>query len=217
MPEEKAPRAQVLDPIDRASEAIFGLLMAVSIIGSLSVATAGRQEIRTMLLSALGCNLAWGLTDAVMYLVRATTENHRRIALLRRLRETADLRVARRMVADALPDQLAGGAGEETLEAIRKRLVAIPVPQTALVARDYLSALGVFALVVLATFPVVVPFLFIRDVPIAMRVSNILALAALYAYGHVLGQYAGGKAWQYGVAIAALGMFLVAVIMALGG
>jgi hypothetical protein len=50
-----------------------------------------------------------------------------------------------------------------------------------------------------------------------MRVSNAVALAILYAYGHVLGHYAGGKAWHYGLAIAALGAGLVAVIMALGG
>jgi hypothetical protein len=46
----------VLDPIERASEAIFRVLMAVRIVGSLRVATAGRQEIRTMLLSALACS-----------------------------------------------------------------------------------------------------------------------------------------------------------------
>ncbi len=74
-----------------------------------------------------------------------------------------------------------------------------------------------FALVVLATFPVVVPFVFMRNTFAAMRVSNGLAVATLYAYGHLLGRYSGGKPWRYGVAIAAVGMVLVAVIMALGG
>lgn len=52
--------ARVLDPIERVSEVIFGLLMAMTFIGALSVATAGREEIRTMMITALGCNLAWG-------------------------------------------------------------------------------------------------------------------------------------------------------------
>jgi Trk-type K+ transport system membrane component len=51
--------ARVLDPIERVSEVIFGLLMAMTFIGSLSVATAGREEVRTMMITALGCNLAW--------------------------------------------------------------------------------------------------------------------------------------------------------------
>ena len=54
MSNEKPMPERVLDPIERASEAIFGVLMAVSITGSLSVATAGRQEIRTLLITALG-------------------------------------------------------------------------------------------------------------------------------------------------------------------
>ena len=31
--------------------------------------------VRTMMLTALGCNLAWGLADAVMYVVRTVTDN----------------------------------------------------------------------------------------------------------------------------------------------
>jgi VIT1/CCC1 family predicted Fe2+/Mn2+ transporter len=121
------------------------------------------------------------------------------------------------VVADELPELLAGAAEQDTLEAIRKALVAIPETRAVLVARDYYAALGVFALVVLATFPVVVPFVFTGNVYVAMRVSNGLAVATLYAYGHLLGKYAGGRAWRYGLTIAAIGMALVAIIMALGG
>ena len=214
---DKPGRERVLDPIERASEAIFGVLMAMTFTGSLNAATAGRQEIGTMLLTAIGCNIAWGLTDAVMYLVAAVVEKRRGVTLLRSVRQTTDFRAAHRLVADELPERLAGGAQEETLEAIRKALVAVPESKTTLAARDYKAALGVFAIVVLATFPVVVPFVFMRDVYAAMRASNGLAVATLYAYGHLLGKYSGGKPWHYGVAIAAVGMVLVAIIMALGG
>jgi VIT1/CCC1 family predicted Fe2+/Mn2+ transporter len=217
MPQEKLRHAPVLDPIDRASEAIFGVLMAVSITGSLSAATVGREEIRTMLITALGCNLAWGLTDAVMYLIGAATEKHRRATLLGRIRETTDIDAAHRLIAEELPDRLAGSAEPDTLEAIRKALVSTPDAGVALSARDFYAALGVFALVVLATFPVVVPFVFMRNVAAAMRVSDGLAVATLYAYGHLLGRYSGGSPWRYGLAVAAIGVALVAAIMALGG
>jgi VIT1/CCC1 family predicted Fe2+/Mn2+ transporter len=210
-------RARVLDPIERASEAIFGVLMAMTFTGSLNAATAGREEIGTMLLTAIGCNIAWGLTDAVMYLVAAVVEKRRGLTLLRSVRRTTDLQAAHRLIADELPERFAGGAQEETLEAIRKALVGVPETMTGLTARDYRAALGVFAIVVLATFPVVVPFVFMRDVYVAMRVSDGLAVATLYGYGHVLGKYSGGQPWRYGVAVAAVGMVLVAIIMALGG
>ncbi len=76
---------RLLDPIDRISEILFGLLMAVTIVGSLSIATAGQDEVRTVLIAALGCNLAWGLVDAVMYLVRTLTEKTRHHALALRI------------------------------------------------------------------------------------------------------------------------------------
>jgi VIT1/CCC1 family predicted Fe2+/Mn2+ transporter len=217
MAEGKPGRERVLDPIERASEAIFGVLMAMTFTGSLNAATAGREEIGTMLLTAIGCNIAWGMTDAVMYLVAAVVEKRRGATLLRSVRQTTDLQAAHRLIADELPERLAAGAQEETLEALRRALAAVPEAKTTLAARDFRAALGVFGIVVLATFPVVIPFVFMRSVYAAMRVSNGLAVATLYGYGHVLGKYSGGKPWHYGVAIAAVGMALVAVIMALGG
>jgi VIT1/CCC1 family predicted Fe2+/Mn2+ transporter len=191
--------------------------MALTFTGSLGVATAGREEIRTMLLTALGCNLAWGLTDAVMYLVSAATERRLHSVLLRRLRETPDEREAHRLIADALPEQLAADAGPEALEALRRRLLALPVSGSGLGAQDYAGALGVFVLVVLATFPVVIPFMLVAETALALRVSNLLALATLFIGGYVLGRYAGGNPWRWGLAMTAIGVALVACIIALGG
>jgi VIT1/CCC1 family predicted Fe2+/Mn2+ transporter len=215
--QEASRPAPVLDPVDRASEVVFGTLMAVTFTGSLSVATAGAQEVRTMLVAALGCNLAWGLTDAVMYLVRTSTERRRKVNLLQRVRETRDGGQAHRLIADALPERLAAVTDTEMLEALRARLVAEPVPSPGLRAGDYTAALGVFVLVVLATFPVVVPFLFIADASTALRVSNALALATLFVSGHTLGRYAGGSAWRYGLGMMTIGVALIVAIMALGG
>ena len=58
-----------LDPIDRISEVFFGLIMVLTSTGTLSVLTAGRVEVKTMIMGALGCNLAWGIIDAGMYLM----------------------------------------------------------------------------------------------------------------------------------------------------
>jgi VIT1/CCC1 family predicted Fe2+/Mn2+ transporter len=169
---------RVLDPVDRASEIVFGLLMAVSFTGSLSVASAGREEVRTMMAAALGCNLAWGLADAVMYLVAITVERARAA------------KVARAPVASGL------------------RLLG---------RDDYVGALGVFLMVVLATFPVVIPFAVFDDTARALRISNLVALATLFAAGWMLGRYGGLSAWRAGAVMATLGAVLVAAIMALGG
>jgi VIT1/CCC1 family predicted Fe2+/Mn2+ transporter len=65
---------RLLDPIDRVSEVIFGLIMVLTFTGTLSVSEADRLEVRAMVVSALGCNIAWGIVDAMMYLLAVLTE-----------------------------------------------------------------------------------------------------------------------------------------------
>ena len=157
----------VLDPIDRVSEVIFGVLMAMTFIGALNVAEAGDGEVRKVLIAALGCNIAWGLADAVMYVVATLTE---------RTRES-----------------------------------------TRLTFDDYWGALGVFLLVTLSTFPLVVPFLIFGELGRALLASRIVALAMLFLGGWVLARHAGGKPWRWGSGLAVVGAVLIAAIMALGG
>ena len=65
---------RILDPVARTSEVLFGLIMALTFTGTLSAATAGREDIRALLVGMIGCNLAWGLVDAVMFLVSTLAE-----------------------------------------------------------------------------------------------------------------------------------------------
>src|SRR5512143_3806488 len=160
MPEqEKEKRARVLDPVSRISEIVFGVLMALSFTGSLNVATAGREEVRTMMLAALGCNLAWGLVDAVMYLMATLTGRARNLTLLQRVRSAASPEEAHASISEALPGRLPEALGPDGLEDMRRRLVALTeVPVRARLHKDdYAGAFGVFLLVVLSTFPVVLP------------------------------------------------------------
>jgi len=210
-------RRPVLDPVDRASEVIFGVLMAMSFTGSLSVATAARDEVNTMLVAALGCNLAWGATDAVMYLVGTLTERRRKVHLFQRLRDVDDEQEAARLIAAELPDSLAEGSDPSILERLRRRLRALPVPAAGLAADDYAGAVAVFLLVAASTFPVVLPFLLTADAELALRASNALAVATLAAAGATLGRYAGGVAWRWGLGMAGVGVVLVSLILALGG
>lgn len=212
-------RKRVLDPIDRVSEIIFGLIMALTFTGSLSAASAGREEIRTMMFGALGCNLAWGLVDATMYLVATLTERARGLTLLRRVRGAAAPEDAQAIIGDALPGRLGEVMGAESLEDMRRKLAALPEPdgRARLGRDDYLGALGVFLLVVLTTFPVVIPFMLIRETALAMRVSNAVALVTLLAGGYMLGRYSGVAPWRTGFAMAAIGVVLIAITMALGG
>ena len=81
---QKSKRA--LEPMETISEIWFGLIMVLTFTCSLSVNGAGREEVRTLLIGALGCNLAWGIIDSVMHLVRCFVERGAAIARLRAVR-----------------------------------------------------------------------------------------------------------------------------------
>ncbi|WP_429300807.1 hypothetical protein [Paraburkholderia sp. GAS199] len=191
--------------------------MALTFTGTLSVATAGREQVRTMMLTALGCNLAWGLADAVMYLIRTFIARRRQLALLLQLRATGEETRAHRLIVDVLPPLLGENMEPVAIESLRRRLLAAPLPGTGLVSRDYLGAFGVFGFVVLATFPVVIPFIFVGQTALALRLSNLLAICTLFFCGRALGRHTSGRPWAYGLAMMCIGAALVGSIIALGG
>jgi hypothetical protein len=217
LPMASSPR--VLEPIDRISEVLFGLIMVLTFTGSLSVAESGRDDVRTMLVGALGCNLAWGVIDAIFYLMGCIAEHGRNLATFRAVKQAPDERLARRIVADALPPIVASLLEQKELDDIRMRLQRMPEPDGAggLTRNDYLGALGVFLLVFLSTFPVALPFMLLADVRPAMRVSNAVAVISLFLTGFAFGRLSGRQPWLFGIGMVVLGLVLVGLTIALGG
>ena len=207
-----------LDPIDRLSEVLFGLIMVLTFTGSLSVAESGREDVRSMLIAALGCNLAWGIIDGVLYLMGCVAERNADVATARAVRRSATREDAHRLIAGALPADLGAALGARELEVIRVRLVEQPEPPTARLERkDWIAALGVLLWVFGITFPVVIPFIVMHDPRPAMRVSNGIAIALLYATGHAYGRLTGRSPYAVGFGMVLLGVLLVGLTMALGG
>ena len=80
---------RVLEPAERVSEVLFGLIMVLTFTGSLSVAEAGREDVRIMLIGALGCNIAWGVIDGVLYMMGSLAQKGRNLLAYRAVRSAA--------------------------------------------------------------------------------------------------------------------------------
>ena len=210
---------RVLEPVERLSEILFGLIMALTITGAVGVATADRFEIRTMLFAALGCNLAWGIIDAGMYLMARLGERGRNAMAVRAVRETVNREDAHRIIADQMPPLIAPAIQPAQLELIREKINKIPASDVGprLTGRDWRGALGVCILVILSTFPVVIPFIVIADTRLALRTSNALAVILLFLCGFLFGRHAGLPSWATGLFMVAVGIVLVAISIAIGG
>src|SRR5262245_47120667 len=124
-PEKSNPARRVrclLDPIDRSSEILFALIMVLAITGSISAAEARREDIRTMLIGALGCNIAWGIVDAVIFLMAGITERGRGLRMLREVRSASDAVEAHRVIVAVLPPVIASVMDSASVESLRLRL-----------------------------------------------------------------------------------------------
>ena len=210
---------RLLDPTERFSEILFGLIMVLTFTGTLSVHEAGRADVREMLLAALGCNVAWGIVDAVMYLLTSMTMRARGRLMVRRLHESSDAKASHRIIADALPNRIAEIVDDDELESMRRRLLAREEDPAGapLTLRDLLAAGVVFLLVFLTTLPVSIPFMIVHEPHLALRLSNAIALAMLFGLGWSLARYTGGRPWRLGLGMLVLGAVLVAITIALGG
>ena len=211
-------RGPALSPVERHGEVLFGLIMVLSFTCTLSVAEGGRTEVRTMLIAALGCNLAWGIVDAVMYLIATLAERGRRIALWQRVQRAANAAEANAIVRDGLADEVAEVLQPGDVDRLRAVIAARPLPgRPRLSLGDARAAVVVLLLVFLSTFPVALPFMVVHDPLRALRISNAVALALLFIGGWRLARYAGFRPLLTGAVMVALGVGLVAVTIALGG
>ena len=209
----------LLNPMDRVAEILFGLIMALSFTCSIGIASRGPAEVRQLLIGAVGCNLAWGIVDATMYLIGVLARKSRSKTIFDAIRNSSQRAKARAYISDALPPDVASAIGPEGLEEIRTKLSGMPDMSidVRLKFHDIKEAVAIFFLISISTFPVVVPFVFIHDTNIALRVSNAVAILMMFLCGWSVAKYVGYNKWKMSISITLIGIMLVAVTIALGG
>jgi len=204
--------------MDRIAEVFCGVLMVLTFTLTLNKVDAGRETVREMLIAALGCNVAWGLIDGVLYVLGCLSESRKNSLAFDAVRTATSPDVAYRTIADAVPPLIATVLTPDDLEALRQRLSQLPdIPSRSLRVNDWLGGLGVFLLVFLSTWPVVIPFLFMTNIVHALRVSNAIAIALLFLIGYRFGHVSGSNPWRSGFAMLAVGGVLVVAALVFGG
>jgi len=220
MPEAASkPIGTMLEPMERIAEILFGVIMTLTFTCTLAVETADRLQVRTMLIGALGCNLAWGIIDAGVYLITRINTESRKVAAVRAIRQAADGRAARQILANSFNPALASALSNEQLESMRQNLRQMPEPlqRPKLTKRDWLGAGGLCLLCFVSTLPIALPFIFVSDARLALRISNAVAVALLALCGYAFGYRSGIPPWVTALVMVAFGAAMVGVAIALGG
>jgi hypothetical protein len=208
-----------LEPLDRISEILFGLIIVLTFTCSFGFRQVEQGEVHTMLIEVIGCSLAWGVIDAVFYMLGCLAESGHNLLLLRQVRRTSDPGEARQIIASVMPPLIASRLPSDQYESLHQELRQLPEPPTRppLTRRNLLGALSVFLAAFGSIFPVAIPFTFMSDARLALRVSNGIAIALLFLAGYGLGRYSSNHPWRWGVAMVVLGFAMVGVAIALGG
>jgi hypothetical protein len=218
-PDDPGKSKRPLEPIERISELLFGLVMVLTYTTAIAPGKEDGEALHAMLASALGCNLAWGIIDAVLYLMNSMAERSRGLMRLHAVRNTTDPQEAQRLIADALPPVVASILQPKEFESLHHRLKQLPQPPRwpRLRKDEWLGAVGIFLLVFVSTFPVAVPFMFMSSATLALHVSNAIAIALLFGLGYAYGHCTGRTPWIWGVVMVIVGAAMVGMCKALGG
>jgi len=213
-----------LDPATSLAEVIFGLIMTLTFTLSAGVVIddEGREGVRQMLVAVIGCNVAWGIIDAALYLVNVSFDRGRLRRLGYSVRHAGDEASALASVAGTLDDVLEGAIEPAEREHLYSRVAAYlrskPAAESVGLGKDdYVGAFTSFWLVALTSAPAALPFLVIDDLHTALRVSNAILLALLFLTGYWSAKYTLGSPWKVGLGFLVGGALLVAIAIPLGG
>lgn len=208
-----------LDPLDRTSEWLFGLIMVLTFTSTISITTAGRQEIHQLLWAALSCNIAWGLVDAIMNILSVYLDRERQVDQLLGFFDSKDTASRRAIIRNDLSPMLSELMEDEDIDRMSAKLGEFPEPSKkhVLTGKDFLISGQIFLLMFFSTFPVSLPFLIFKDVALAMRISNGVAITLLFIGGYSLARYSGLKPWIGALAFTAIGLLLISITIYLGG
>ncbi|HEY5808450.1 MAG TPA: hypothetical protein VIT67_10805, partial [Povalibacter sp.] len=167
-----------LDPATALAEILFGLIMTLTFTlgAGIIIEEEGREGARQLLIAVLGCNIAWGIIDAALYLVGQLFDRGRLRRIGRAIRTTPDPTAATSIVAQELDpllgDVLSKEQSRELYTRIAANVAAAPESATRVTKEDWLGAWSSFWLVVIASLPAAIPFMLIDNARFALRVSN---------------------------------------------
>jgi hypothetical protein len=211
-----------LDPASRLGEILFGLIMVLTVTLTAGLtANSGQAGVRQLLHAAIGCNIAWGIIDAVMYVMDCMTVRSGKWRLLRALHRAPDPESALEIVRQKLDPELEPISEPAEREAFYRSVLQKAThtkPGKIRVKRDDVyGGLACFLLVFISCLPAAVPFLIFPHPTTALRVSNLLLIGMLFFIGQKWAQYAHANRLLVGMAMVVLGLGLVGVAILLGG
>jgi hypothetical protein len=211
-----------LDPDESLGELLFGLIMALTVtLGVRLLSSQDALRPHELAIALIGCNVAWGIIDAALYLLGSLFSRGQRNHFIRKLRKVSSQSQAIAAIRDefALDDDHL--AQEQDLATFYRATLDVlrhaRLESARLRGKDFMAALMIAMLVAATAVPGAVPILLLDDGAVALHLANALQLCLLFAVGYHWARYVGANPWRTGLTIVCLCIVLVVVSIALGG
>jgi VIT1/CCC1 family predicted Fe2+/Mn2+ transporter len=212
-----------LDPATSLGELLFGLIMTLTftLSAGIMLREEGREGARQLLIATIGCNIAWGIIDGALHMVGQLFERGRRRRVMQRVREAKGDGDAVALVAAELDDIIARVTTPDERQGLYRRVVdqvrTGAIPPNRVTREDIFGAVASFWLVFFGSLPAAIPFLFIDEAWVALRVSNAILLALLFYAGYAWARHTMARPLLTGCVFLLGGVALVGIAIALGG
>jgi hypothetical protein len=209
-----------LDPSTRLGEVLFGLIMALGITGAVRFGSADANN-RELFIDVLGCNIAWGIVDGVMFAMLCLFERGRRARIvnvvLNAATDQAALDGIRKELGSRLEPLMTSAERDQVYRWILDQARRSKPEPPRIHREDILGGIAVGTLILVATLPAVVPFLLFLHPTTAVRISNTFVLIMMFGIGWWWGQTVGTNPFHTGAGVAGIGLTMVLITIALGG
>jgi VIT1/CCC1 family predicted Fe2+/Mn2+ transporter len=206
-PRRSSLATRYLDPASHMGEILFGLIMTLTftLAAGIVIQDEGREGAREMLIGILGCNLAWGIIDGVLYVLGRAFERGRIRRIGFHVRAATSDEAARGMVAAELDETLEPMADEPArrgfYDAVVQRVRSGTSMPNTIRKEDVLGGLAAGWVVFACSFPAVLPFLFLDDPRLALRVSNVILIGLLFFVGWRAALHTLARPWLAGLTL----------------
>ena len=217
-------RPEHLSEADVQVEMLCGVIMVLVLIGYLkwSFVQDDVEFKKLMMLVPLGCNAAWGIIDGIMYVLVNLRERGNKselLSLIKSAKDQADaIALVKKEFGFAFLDLLNQDTQKNIYEEILKGLTnATIVKPKGISKNDLRLVLKTFLIVFSSGVPIVIPFLFLNDVWLAIRISHIIGLVMLFSIGYWWAIFASRHRIRSAIGLTILGVFIVGMTELLHG
>lgn len=211
-----------LDPSESLLEILFGLVMALTMTAGARLLSEPSVLDRIELMVALvGCNIAWGVIDAVFYLLGSLFNRNRRVRFVQRLQAAPGEDQAIALIREEFALEGEPPTRAEDRAAFHRSVLELlrnaQAERARFTPQEFAAAAIILMLVSLTAIPGLIPLMLIGDVDTALRAANALQILLLFVIGYRWAQYTGTPGWRGALIVGLLGVALVLVAVALGG